>query len=198
MTPVKRVKELGPDFGGKTFVVKASAVTPYAVHRPNLVVPLPDSNSPRTPVTPQFTDNTAQTFVLPRTKTNEKRLEVKTENSLVAGSKIPLLNNNNVIWQMDPLASTPQTPVNAGKKPANSKESTSKKSLLKRIMASATPAKSKLPRKLYITTHSNNITMTSFEEPQECIDRLIEILTSKGVNCKQNKYAYEYPKFKSH
>lgn len=73
-----------------------------------------------------------------------------------------------------------------------SSSSSTKKSLLQRLMASATPtSRSNTPRKLDTSMPSNNITMTSYKEPQECIDHLIHTLRSKGVDCKQKKYVLQ-------
>lgn len=198
VTPIKKIKEQAPTFAGtpypisaKTNVTKPNAPTPSALYRPKLVVAIRNPSSPRTPVTPRLNDKVARRIVSPKMKTNENRFENKIENSPVTGIKSPLreINNTNVI--ASPLP-PPRTPVNVGKK-TTFKPSTSKKSLLKRIMASATPAKSNVPRKLNITTHSNNITMTTFQEPQECIDRLVETLTTKGVQCKQKEYGTLFP-----
>ncbi|XP_027202280.2 LOW QUALITY PROTEIN: maternal embryonic leucine zipper kinase-like [Dermatophagoides pteronyssinus] len=68
------------------------------------------------------------------------------------------------------------------------KTSSSQKSLLQRLMASATPTSDQIHRKLDTSMPSNNITMTSYKEPQECIDHLIHTLRSKGVDCKQKNF----------
>lgn len=132
--------------------------------------------------------------------------------------KSPLTNNNNGVTTVkSPLRDmrnqvlSPNSSINDNKQTIQSikqsprkttmvtptKSSTSsstKKSLLRRLMASATPtAKShhSSPRKLDASTPSNNITMTSYKEPQECLDHLTLTLRSKGVECKQKKYVPE-------
>lgn len=199
ITPVKKVKEQAPTFVGtpypnlaNTNVAPKPNAASKAVYRPKLMVAIRDpSSSPRTPVTPRLNDKVARRIVSPKMKTNENHFENKIENSPANSPavciKSPLreINNHNVL--SSPIPPPPKTPVNMNKKPLF-KKSTSKKSLLKRIMASATPAKSNVPRKLNVATHSNNITMTSFQEPQECIDRLVDKLTTKGVQCKQKEY----------
>ena len=148
---------------------------------------------PPTPQTPtRLNDKTARRIVSPKMKTNENNCENKKENVPVvstpkdklAGIKSPLREINN---QVVGTPNVPQTPSNAGKKPGV-KPSTSKKSLIKRFLGSATPAKTHAPRKLTTSTHSNNITMTTFQDPQECIDRIVQTLSTKGVECKQKEY----------
>lgn len=87
---------------------------------------------------------------------------------------------------LTPETSSLVTPKRSAKK-SMTKMSLLKKSLLKRFMA-ATPAKSNSPRELLTSTNSNNITMTSFQDPQKCLDRLVYNLTAKGVDCKQKEY----------
>lgn len=74
-----------------------------------------------------------------------------------------------------PLKQTPQAPV----------AQTPKRSLLKRLLASATPSMKDTPRNINARTSATNITMTSFTDPQECIAKLVESLTNKGYMCKQ-------------
>jgi hypothetical protein len=76
---------------------------------------------------------------------------------------------------------SPKTPVNA------KIECTPKKSLLKRILETATPAKSQTPRMMTTSTNSKNITLTTFTDPQQCIEQLIKTLTAKGIQCKQKE-----------
>jgi len=59
---------------------------------------------------------------------------------------------------------------------------TPKRSLLKRILASATP--SEKPRPLSVRTTAKNITMTSFVDYEECIEQLVKSLSAKGILCK--------------
>lgn len=151
--------------------------------------------SPRTPV--WMGDKLARRIISPKMKTNENNCPSNPVNS----NKVDKVNSNDTTDKLATIKSplreinnhvkstptkTPHTPINVAKRQL--KASTSKKSLLKRLIGSATPAKSNSPRKLDISTHSNNITMTSFQNPQECIDRLVHTLTSKGVDCVQKEY----------
>ncbi|KAK4337186.1 hypothetical protein RND71_044012 [Anisodus tanguticus] len=67
---------------------------------------------------------------------------------------------------------------------------TPKKSLLKRILATATPGHSSLnvPRSLTTTDSAKNLTMTKYTDPQQCIDKLMDGLRIKGVDCKQKGF----------
>ena len=73
---------------------------------------------------------------------------------------------------------TPQTPV-------DETNDTQKKSLLKRLLETATPSKSQSPRILSASTDPTNITLTNFTDPQKCIDKLMQVLKQRGVQCKQ-------------
>ncbi|KAI1291711.1 Maternal embryonic leucine zipper kinase [Halotydeus destructor] len=64
--------------------------------------------------------------------------------------------------------------------------STPKRSLMKRILAAATP--SDKPRMLSTRTTAKNITMTNFNDAQECINKLIQVISQKGYHCKQKGY----------
>ncbi|XP_054166356.1 maternal embryonic leucine zipper kinase-like [Oppia nitens] len=76
------------------------------------------------------------------------------------------------------------------KTPMNTKiECTPKKSLLKRFLETATPAKSLTPRAITTSTASKNITLTKFTEPQQCINKLVETLSAKGIQCKQKDFS---------
>jgi len=67
---------------------------------------------------------------------------------------------------------------------------TPKKSLLKRILATATPGHSSLntPRTLTTNDSTKNLTMTKYTDPQQCINKLIDGLRIKGVDCKQKGF----------
>lgn len=67
---------------------------------------------------------------------------------------------------------------------------TPKRSLLKRILATATPGHNSLnmPRSLTTADSTKNLTMTRYNDPQQCIDKLIEGLRIKGVECKQKGF----------
>ncbi|XP_015789030.1 maternal embryonic leucine zipper kinase [Tetranychus urticae] len=66
---------------------------------------------------------------------------------------------------------------------------TPKKSLLKKIIESATPSR-KYPRNITSTapTTTRNITMTKFSDPQMCIEKLMQALIQKGIDCKRKGF----------
>ena len=67
---------------------------------------------------------------------------------------------------------------------------TPKRSLLKRILATATPGHG-VPstlRNLTTADSTKNLTMTRYTDPQQCIDKLTEGLRIKGVECKQKGF----------
>lgn len=74
--------------------------------------------------------------------------------------------------------------VTPAKRPAP--QPTPKKSLLKKILESATPNK-KHPRNITINAPCNtgNITMTNFTSPEFCITELVSGLQEKGIECKR-------------
>jgi len=57
-----------------------------------------------------------------------------------------------------------------------------KRSLMKRILAAATPSSDR-PRHISTRTTAKNITLTNFIEPLDCIKALEEALTPKGIEC---------------
>lgn len=69
---------------------------------------------------------------------------------------------------------------------------TPKRSLLKRILATATPGHNNnslnAPRNLTTSDSAKNLTMTGYTDPQECINKLVENLRIKGVECKQKGF----------
>ena len=68
---------------------------------------------------------------------------------------------------------------------------TPKRSLLKRILATATPGHNSLnstPRILTTSDSTKNLTMTSYTDSQQCIDKLMDGLRIKGVDCKQKGF----------
>jgi hypothetical protein len=74
----------------------------------------------------------------------------------------------------------------SSKSPAIEKtDLTPKKSLLKRLLETATPSKSQTPRTITASTDPKNITLTKFIDPQQCIDKLVETLKARGIQCKQ-------------
>lgn len=64
---------------------------------------------------------------------------------------------------------------------------TPKKSLLKKLLESATPSLHKGPRNITSSALSTtkNITLTKFKDPQTCIDSVLDSLSRKGIECKQ-------------
>ncbi|XP_053211150.1 maternal embryonic leucine zipper kinase-like [Panonychus citri] len=66
---------------------------------------------------------------------------------------------------------------------------TPKKSLLKKIIESATPSR-KHPRNITSSapTTTRNITMTKFSDPQICIEKLMQALIQKGIDCKRKGF----------
>lgn len=89
------------------------------------------------------------------------------------------------------LDNSMKTPKNENlKNKISIKSSAKKSSLLRRLMASATPGKSQSPRKLDRAGPSNNITMTTYKKPQDCLDHLTRSLNAKGVECKQKEYVH--------
>lgn len=108
--------------------------------------------------------------------------------------KSPLREINNLVVlsppQQQQQKAKPQHNVATTPKPATpvmKPPSTSKMSILKRFLGSATPSRANQPRKL-TGNNSNQITMTPYQDPNECMKQLIINLQSKGVECKQNKY----------
>ena len=197
-TPIKRTRGSPIKINVNDGIRIPSTDTPKAPirsDRPKLILAIRNTNSPQTPQTSmRMKDKLARRIVSPKMKTtNENIFQTNTKvetNPMTATSKDNKLSNiksplkpiNNQVFS----PSVAKTPIASSKKPL--KVSTSKKSLLKRLVASATPAKSHSPRKLTSSNHSNNITLTSYQNPQECIDRLVHTLTGKGVECKQKEY----------
>lgn len=75
-------------------------------------------------------------------------------------------------------------------KTSSSETMTPKKSLIKRILESATPRKTSSPKK-FSTQDKNfsakNIMITNFTDVDECLEAIIQTLSSKHVNCKAKK-----------
>lgn len=126
----------------------------------------------------------------PKAKDTKKLLESSMDSPVIPTKKPRLfrsLNDSNECQNKSPLRNlnlksySPKTPINA------KIECTPKKSLLKRILETATPAKSQTPRMMTTSTNSKNITLTTFTDPQQCIEQLIKTLTAKGIQCKQKE-----------
>lgn len=155
-----------------------------------------DKHSPAPRVPMRLTPQQARQIKSPKLK--KPMMYDENSTSIKASVKSPLANNGVTTIKsplrdmrnqvLSPTINIQQ--IKASPKTATpTKSSASKKSLLRRLMASATPtSKSHSPRKLDTSMPSNNITMTSYKEPQECIDHLIRTLRAKGVECKQKKY----------
>ncbi|XP_074596761.1 maternal embryonic leucine zipper kinase-like [Brevipalpus obovatus] len=77
--------------------------------------------------------------------------------------------------------------VTPAKRPAPAQ--TPKKSLLKKILESATPSR-KHPRNITSSAPNatSNITMTNFSDPQNCIEKLMQALLAKGIECKRKGF----------
>ncbi|RWS05842.1 maternal embryonic leucine zipper kinase-like protein 1, partial [Dinothrombium tinctorium] len=67
---------------------------------------------------------------------------------------------------------------------------TPKKSLLKRILATATPSAGVNPRNITASAHTTtkNITMTAYGDANQCVAKIMEGLTAKGIECKQKGF----------
>ncbi|OTF71036.1 Kinase associated domain containing protein [Euroglyphus maynei] len=155
-----------------------------------------DKHSPAPRVPMRLTPQQARQIKSPKLK--KPMMYDENSTSIKASVKSPLANNGVTTIKsplrdmrnqvLSPTINIQQ--IKASPKTATpTKSSASKKSLLRRLMASATPtSKSHSPRKLDTSMPSNNITMTSYKEPQECIDHLVRTLRAKGVECKQKNF----------
>lgn len=67
---------------------------------------------------------------------------------------------------------------------------TPKKSIVKRLLESATPSKLKQPRKI-LQRHNEilNITLTRFKDPIVCLNHFYDALTKKGFQCKRKDFS---------
>lgn len=122
------------------------------------------------------------------TKTMQKKPEELTRQETI---KSPLRAVHNQVLSpiRSPVVDSPiKTPVVNLKNKILLKSSTKKSSLLRRLMTLATPGKSQSPRKLDRAGPSSNITMTTYKQPQDCLDHLTRSLNEKGVECKQKEY----------
>ncbi|CAG2180358.1 unnamed protein product [Oppiella nova] len=140
---------------------------------PNTRVPVLVSHSPK---------------LTPNAKDERKLKEIKSpvNSPVIANRKARLFHGLNDSFKsplLNPSASNDWTKT-AFNAPI---ECTPKKSLLKRFLETATPAKSHTPRAITTSTTMKNITLTKFTEPNKCIDKLIETLTAKGIQCKQKE-----------
>ena len=139
---------------------------------------------------PKVTPNSPQSKIpLPLSPKPQKLREIRSPNNspLIPQKRARIVENN--ISIRSPFkgdTSCPKTPIN------KKVESTPKKSLFKRFLETATPAKSQTPRSITTSTASKNITLTKFSEPKVLIDKLIETLSAKGINCKQKEYLFNF------
>lgn len=94
-------------------------------------------------------------------------------------SKIPVRRDLQLDDVHTPLKSEQRLPLQ-----------TPKRSLLKRILATATPGHGSpnTLRNLTTADSTKNLTMTRYTDPQQCIDKLIDGLRIKGVECKQKGF----------
>lgn len=67
---------------------------------------------------------------------------------------------------------------------------TPKKSIVKRLLESATPSKLKQPRRILLQQNEiMNITLTPYEDPNLCIEHFQTALTRKGFQCKKKDFS---------
>lgn len=67
---------------------------------------------------------------------------------------------------------------------------TPKKSIVKRLLESATPSKLKQPRKMLFQQNSiMNVTLTRFKDPEICLDHFRKELEAKGFQCKRKDFS---------
>lgn len=67
---------------------------------------------------------------------------------------------------------------------------TPKKSIVKRLLESATPSKLKQPRKMLFQQNTiMNVTLTRFKDPEICLDHFRKELESKGFQCKRKDFS---------
>jgi len=92
------------------------------------------------------------------------------------------INESNATPNRQPLRVATKAP-NLNKTPNNSVEKSEKKSLIKRLLASATPTKRTAPRVLRQSVDDRNITRTPFTDPQTLLEVLMEILAKRRVQC---------------
>jgi len=67
---------------------------------------------------------------------------------------------------------------------------TPKKSIVKRLLESATPSKLRQPRKILMQENEvMNITLTSYKDPLVCLSHFQEALVKKGFHCKRKDFS---------
>lgn len=68
---------------------------------------------------------------------------------------------------------------------------TPKKSIVKRLLESATPSKMKRPRKILMRQNDEimNITLTRYKDPNICLSHFQEALIRKGFQCKRKDFS---------
>jgi hypothetical protein len=92
------------------------------------------------------------------------------------------INESTATPNRQPLRVATKTP-NLNKTPNNSVEKSEKKSLIKRLLASATPTKRTAPRVLRQSVDDRNITRTPFTDANTLLEVLMEILAKRRVQC---------------
>ena len=134
---------------------------------------------------PKLTPNSPQSRIpVPRSSPKPQLKEIKSPNNS------PLIPPKRArIFDANKTNNSPfKTQTSCPKTPMNGKiESTPKKSLLKRFLETATPAKSHTPRSITASTATKNITLTKYSDPQNLIEKLISTLSAKGIACKQKE-----------
>lgn len=70
-------------------------------------------------------------------------------------------------------------------------EPSPKKSIMKRILESATPSRLKQPRKILLEQNDPimNITLTSYTDPNLCLEHFNQALVKKGFKCKRKDFS---------
>lgn len=113
--------------------------------------------------------------------------------------------NENALKNGSPNCAIPTTPTKrayASSTPHNDQQEnnnrmaafvhnpTPKKSIVKRLLESATPSKLKQPRKMMMQQNSiMNITLTRFKDPDLCLNHFQKELEKKGFQCKRKDFS---------
>ena len=162
------------------------------IHKPKVAAVLWGTKT--APNSPQTSKLSKIPVPSPKPKDGHKLKEIKSPNNspLIPPKKARLFDgvNHNVVAK-SPDFRTQKTFSPNTKTPNHKIECTPKKSLFKRFLETATPAKSQTPRAITTATTTKNITLTKFNEPQKCIDKLIETLSAKGIVCKQRELVFK-------
>ena len=66
---------------------------------------------------------------------------------------------------------------------------TPKKSIVKRLLETATPSKLKRPRRILFDKEFMNISLTSYKDPDLCLAHFEQALMKKGFHCKRKDFS---------